>query len=202
VGHGEPPGTGPYRTAERIPGAPERRASGRFSEPAPGGRAAAGRVLNPDEGIVIIESDSRGVRSGGPTGSALPPAASTRSPRGSAARRTPRARSASGAGAAKPAEPARPRALTSLVTKSMSETRSRPLEIAPLESLSVPTLSPLAKLGTAPRPEPAAAPEPPQAFTSASIRSVLATPGKLREIAILSELLQPPRALRALRRPR
>jgi hypothetical protein len=151
-----------------------------------------------DEGITIIDSNPPTART--VASPQLP--ATARSPRGYATRRSTRGRSPSTAGPAKPSDPARPRALTSLVSKSMAETRNRPLQIAPLSSLTAPLGAPLAQLSAATRPEPPARVAPPQLFTTASIRSMLADSGKLREITMLSELLQPPRALRALRRPR
>ncbi len=84
----------------------------------------------------------------------------------------------------------------------MAETRSRPLEITPLASLVAPINTPLSQTSKAPGADEAAARELQVALTSASIRSMLASPDRLREIAILSELIQPPRAMRPLRQPR
>jgi hypothetical protein len=198
----EAPGAGIYRTAERSPSTAERIPPGRFPETTPAARASTSRGLQPDDGLVIIESTA------GPAGaSAVPyssaaPAATARNPRGYTSRRTTRGRSAPSPSTAKATDPARPRALTSFVTKSMAETRSRPLQIAPLSSLVGAKGAPLAPLSAVTSPAPPPPLEPPQVFTSASVRSLLATSGKLREIAALSEILQPPRALRPLRRRR
>jgi hypothetical protein len=182
--------------------AAERTGPGRFSEHTAATRAAAGRGVPADDGIMIIESDPPVARVGSATVSSSQLTAAARSPRGYAARRSTRGRSPATSGGAKPPDTGRPRALTSLVAKSMAETRNRPLQIVPLSSLTAPLSAPLAQLSAAPRPEPPAPIAPPQSFTTGSIRSMLVESGKLRDIIMLSEILQPPRALRHLRRPR
>jgi hypothetical protein len=199
-GRAEPARLGPYeRASDRIASTAP---AARFSEPATAARQVTGRRIPTDDGIMIIESNAGTVRPGSATAVPTQPSPSARTQRGYTAKRATRGRSPLTAAGAKPADHTRPRALTSLVTKSLAETKNRPLQITPLTSLSVPMSTPLGQLLAAPAPEPPAPFPPPRAFTSASIRSMFADSGKLREIAMLSELLQPPRALRPFHRSR
>jgi hypothetical protein len=204
MGRGEPAGPGRYPgTPDRPSSAgPERTAPGRWSEPAPTARVAPGQRLAPDDGIVILDSDTRAARAGFSPGTAPSSAASARTPRGGPARRSSRGRSSTNLNPPKPTDPSRPRALTSLITKSMAEKKNRALEITPLSALVAPIGAPLTQLSTPMPPEHSIPARPLPAFDSATIRSLLANTSKLREVAILSELLQPPRALRPYRRPR
>ncbi|HZW33541.1 MAG TPA: hypothetical protein VFF52_22670, partial [Isosphaeraceae bacterium] len=78
--------------------------------------------------------------------------------------------------------------------------KAQPLEIAPLASPLRPLSAPLTKTSVGPPLEqPGSYPVPP-ALTSTELRTMLASPTKLREVALLTELLQPPVALRPPRR--
>jgi hypothetical protein len=99
-------------------------------------------------------------------------------------------------------EPERPRALTGLVNQSLAQKKNRPLEIAPLAT-------PIAPIGGVPLSQSTAPPvgvlpasgAPRAALSSSDLRAMLASRTKLREVAFLTELLQPPLALRRPRRP-
>jgi hypothetical protein len=185
-------------TAERLPTTSlERRAPARWNEASPATRTATGRGLGPDDGIVILESDSRTGRPG--TGGASSAAAKGRA---GLARRASRSRSSTGPSPSNPVEPGRPRALTTLVTQSMAQKRNRPLEITPLASPLGPINSPLTQLTTGAKIEHPGSLDSPPAYTAESLRSMLANPIRLREAALLTELLQPPVALRRLGRRR
>jgi hypothetical protein len=84
----------------------------------------------------------------------------------------------------------------------MEQKRNRPLEITPLAAPLAPIGSPLAHISAGAAIEPPRVPDSPPALTSESLRAMLATSTKLREVAILTELLQPPLALRGRRRHR
>jgi len=155
-----------------------------------------------DAGIVILESDARGSRpfSGAP---ASPPSSTApRNPRGGQTRRSSRGRSSSNANPARPAEPGQPRALTTLITQSMAQKKNRPLELTPLDDPLAPLGMPLTHLATSALREQPKSWDLPPAFDSAALRAMLASRNKLREVALLSEILQPPLALRRRRRPR
>ena len=185
-------------TADRLPATSlERRAAARWTDASPATRSAAGRGLGADDGIVILDSDSRAARPG--TSGASAPAAKGRA---GLARRVSRGRSTTGSSPSTPVEPGRPRALTSLVTQSMAQKRNRPLEITPLASPLGPINSPLTQLTTGAKIEHPGSLDSPPAFTAESLRSMLANPIRLREAALLTELLQPPLALRRLGRRR
>ena len=186
-------------TADRSPATSlERRVPARWNDGSPPTRTPAGRGLGPDDGIVILESDSRTSRSG--TGGASSAAAAKG--RAGLARRASRGRSTSGQSPSNPVEPGRPRALTTFVTQSMAQKRNRPLEITPLASPLAPVNSPLTQLTTGAKIEHPGSLDSPPAFTAESLRSMLANPIRLREAALLTELLQPPLALRRLGRRR
>jgi hypothetical protein len=84
----------------------------------------------------------------------------------------------------------------------MAKKRNRPLEIAPLSTPLSLIDSPLAKLSTRQSAEQPRALAPPAPLTGDSVRHMLATAGRLREIAILSEIFLPPVAMRSGRRLR
>ena len=79
----------------------------------------------------------------------------------------------------------------------MAQKRAKPLEMTPLAS-------PMSPLNQASAAEPArdTGRTPTPALSSAAVRALLASPTKLREVALLGELLQPPVALRGRRRLR
>jgi hypothetical protein len=62
--------------------------------------------------------------------------------------------------------------------------------------------SPLSQLSAGAQIEHPGSPDTAPAFTSESLRRLLASTTKLREVALLTELLQPPIALRRMRRLR
>ncbi len=190
-------------TAAHQFGSLDRPASESFSSPRrsdPNGppRPRPARAPLIDEGIRILEAETRAmVRPGSPP-SASGPAGANR--RGISVKRTSRSRAASAQ--PKPAESAKTRALTNLVTESMAQKRNRPLEMAPLSNLLLPSNSPLTEVSTAPRADWNNSTNTATSFTGDSLRELLKNPTKLREVAFLTELLQPPVALRGRRRPR
>ncbi len=114
----------------------------------------------------------------------------------SPARRAVRSRAASGSAGAKTTDSKQQRRLSSQINQSMAQAANRPLEITPIDiplsSLSS-TLTPLgARAAIGPSSFQSVAP----ALDAKSIREMLRSPQKLREIAILSEVLRPPVALR------
>jgi hypothetical protein len=102
-------------------------------------------------------------------------------------------------------ESERPRALTGLVGQSLSQKKARPLDTAPLSSQIAPISSSLlTSASQTPAPEvarTAAKPDEPSLSIN-ELRAMLASPKRLREVALLGELLQPPVSLRAPRRTR
>jgi hypothetical protein len=181
----------------------ERPASARWSSAPVQGRAGGGPTrpgVAGDDGIVILESETRPQRSSSsfsPSSAASNPRVS-RAPAPSARRATSRARSAP-APSLNPIEPDRPRALTGLVGQSMAQKRTKPLDITPLATPMSPLSSPLTQASAA---EPArdTARTPTPTLTSGALRAMLASPARLREVALLGELLQPPVSLRGRRR--
>jgi hypothetical protein len=173
---------------------PERRAPDRWSEASLAARTATGG-LGADDGIVILESDNRAARS---TASGALPAGGATSRRGSPSRRGTRGRSPVATSPPKQVEPGKPRALTTLVNQSMAQKRTKRLEIAPLAMIN----SPLTQHSAGAQIEHPGSPDSAPAFTSESLRTMLASSTKLREVALLTELLQPPIALRRTRRLR
>jgi len=189
-------------TAERVSGPMlERASSGRWTEASGPTRPAAGGGLAQD-GIVILESDARRSQPASGAVSTAPSATTPRNPRGGQARRGARSRSSSIASPTRPAEPGRPRALSTLVTQSMAQKKNRPLELTPLDTPLAPLGVPLTHLATSTLREQPRSWDVPPAFDSAALRTMLASTNKLREAALLSEILQPPLALRRARRLR
>jgi hypothetical protein len=119
-----------------------------------------------------------------------------------AARRGSRSRTSQSPGTGKPTEPERPRALSAQIHKSLAQTVSRPLEItpleSPLESLSS-SFAPLEGRGAA---ELARGPRSASGLDAKTVSKLLGSPEKLREVALLTEVLRPPLALRQRRRIR
>jgi hypothetical protein len=174
---------------------PDRKAPNRFGEASAAVHPAPARGLGADDGIVILESDNRAARS---TGAGTLPIGGASSRRGSPVRRNVRGRAPAGASPPKHVEPGKPRALTTLVTQSMAQKRNKRLEIEPLAMIN----SPLTQHLSGAQIEHPGSPDSAPAFTGESLRSMLASPIKLREVALLTELLQPPIALRRARRLR
>jgi hypothetical protein len=169
-------------------------------------QARSGGVMRPggsDDGIVILESETR-------TSQASTSSFSPSSTTGSRSARTAPARRAATRGRTsqtpplKSIEPERPRLLTGLSSQGLTVKKSRPLEITPLSLPITPIGSPIPQVsqGTTLDLPYATTTKSHPALTSNDLRVMLASPGKLREIALLGELLQKPLALRAPRRPR
>ena len=148
------------------------------------------------------ESDARPARS--LLGAGATPAPAPTSARGSrsSSRRGGRGRPATGATAARTAEPEKGRRLSSQINLSMSQAANRPLEITPLEIPLSSLTSTLTPLGTRASLEPRAGRTSASALDPTSVRAMLGSPAKLREAAILTEILKPPVSLRSSRRSR
>ncbi len=222
-GAGRGPGTGPARAGAgggfspssrvEVTGAGRTTAAGRPASPvterpvparwstAPtsgrpgGGSSRAGGTA--DEGIVILESESRS-----PQSSSFSPSSAASNPRvtrasAPAARRGAARGRAASAPTIKPMEQERPRALTGLVGQAMAQKRAKPLEMTPLASPMSPlnqasAAEPARDTGRTPTPAPLECGRPcPAGFAD-----------QAREVALLGELLQPPVALRGRRRLR
>jgi hypothetical protein len=165
------------------------------------------RTLRPRPGegprpssIRLSESDIRPARSVAGNGATLaPPPAAARGSR-STSKRGSRGRSTAGPTAGKTGEADKGRRLSNQINLSMAQAANRPLEITPLEiplsSLSS-TLTPLGARGSL---EPRTFRNVASTLDAKSARAMLSSPEKLREIAILSEILRPPLALRHQRR--
>jgi hypothetical protein len=157
-----------------------------------------------DEGIVIIESENRAAQGASTFSTASPGGRSARGASASSRRSATRGRTTPAA-PVKPVEPERPRALTGLVGQLLGQKRSKPLEIAPLATPIAPIAS--APLTVASQTAPAevartAAPQDVFSLSVDELRAMLASPKRLREVALLGELLQPPISMRGPRRPR
>ena len=186
--------------------ATERAAGWSGPAPAPMSRDRAGPTPvsgKLDDAIVYLEGEppARGIsrpsslpspNAGGP-GS---PQASVHSTRSSPPRRSARGRiaPARSSPAAKP-EPETRRVLTDQLGQSMAMERSKPLEIVPLSASMAPLSRPLSQTSPVPGSLAQTSASSP-AVSSVDIRKMLTTPEKLRELVLLSEILQPPVALR------
>jgi hypothetical protein len=200
--------SGPTRytpAARSAPSVADRTAPARWSSPTAQGRPGAGPPRAVDEGIVILDSEARPAQ--GSSSFSPSAAASGRTARGSssAARRTASRARPAPAPPIKPVESERRRALTGLVGQSLAQTKAKPLDIAPLSTPIAPINSvPLTAAGQTPAPEVARTAaklaEPPLSVDE--LRAMLASPKRVREVALLGELLQPPVSMRAPRRPR
>jgi hypothetical protein len=84
----------------------------------------------------------------------------------------------------------------------MALRKNRPLEISPLDASPAPFGTPLAHLATPVLGEQRKLSESPASFDSATLRTMLSSKNKLRELAVISEILQPPLALRRRNRAR
>jgi len=80
----------------------------------------------------------------------------------------------------------------------MAQKRNKRLEIEPLAMIN----SPLTQVSAGAQIEHPGSPDSAPAFTSESLRRMLASSTRLREVALLTELLQPPLARRPGRRLR
>jgi hypothetical protein len=190
--------TGParYLGAEIPPiASAERRAPARLEPP-----VTLGRPVSADDGIIILESDSRSRSQA--AGATAGSTAGSRLSRGSQARRSARGRPQNTT-AAKPTDVTRPRALTTLVTQSMAQKKARRLEITPLSAPLAPLSSPLHQItGTATPLDPGKTPAAIPPIHADALRAMLAQPTRIREAFLISEILQPPVALRRSSRGR
>ena len=192
----------PARPASPMP---DRSAPARWSSATVPGRPSSGPMRAVDEGIVIIESESRAAQ-GSSSFSPSAAASGARATRAtSPASRKTAGRARSTPAPAKAVEPERRRTLTGLVGQSLGQKRSRPLEIVPLSTPMTPISSgPLTSASLTPAPEVArtAAQADDPSLSIDDLRALLTSPKRLREVALLGELLQPPVSLRAPRRHR
>jgi hypothetical protein len=174
----------------------ERKPAQRLSWSTSADRSGGDRFSAADDRLVVIDSDARGPI--GDASSSFGP----RSTKSQASRRGGRSRSSSSAasGSAKPVEAAKPRALTGLVNQSLADKKARPLQIAPLAGPLAPISAHLSQSVSASVTSQSTVRELRPAFNTAEIRSKLADCSQLRQIAVLSEILQPPIALRSRRR--
>ena len=94
------------------------------------------------------------------------------------------------------AEPKTHRALSDQVNQSMALQRNKPLEITPLFTSLAPLSLPLTQASVAPQVQQERGTANPVTLSGLDIRKMLSDPGKLREFALLTEVLQPPVSLR------
>lgn len=156
-----------------------------------------------DDGITILESQTRPVAGSGSTSGFSPSssAANPRVARGLGARRAAARGRAASTPPTRPAERERTRSLTGLAGESLGPKQGKALEIAPLASpiaSIASSLSSVSQSSTSPEARDARPSRP--TLSADDLRPMLASPGKLREAALLAELLQPPVALRPSRR--
>ncbi len=199
IGRGEP-----VNAARFQPPAPlrDRPPAQRWPEATPPARSGPLRIGAADDGIVIIGSDNRGNRAQPSTGSPPASSGSASSSRGTQTRRGSRVRPAAITGSSRPKEADHQRALTSLVNQSLAQKKNRPLEIAPLSSPLSPIAMPLTQMSIGTAIEHPGSYQLDTALSSRELRVMISTSNKLREIALLNELLQPPVSLRAPRHRR
>jgi hypothetical protein len=161
-------------------------------------RSGPGRGAISNDEIRILDSDSRSARPVSGSGGAISTGAAPARGQRKDPRRGPRLRGSASPALSKPIEPNRQRALTSQVNQSLAQAMGRPYEglqlEAPLASLSS-SLAPLATRGASIEPAKRKL-QPGPGMDVDAIRGMLESPSRLREIAVLSELLKPPLALR------
>lgn len=224
---GRPPGAGGPRPLTSMPGQTEPRspgpgtpvqtpASSPLADPqtmwpgatsAPTARERAIQrppLKNLDDAIVYIENDptTRGTtRPASSPGPAAATAAGSRLPRAAQQRKGTRGRSGTTSSPSNEAraEPKTHRALSDQVNQSMALQRNKPLEITPLFSSLAPLSLPLSQGSVAPQVQQERGTANPVTLSGLDIRKMLSSPGKLREFALLTEVLQPPVSLRPRR---
>ncbi len=224
---GRPPGPGGPRPLNRLPGQPEPRSSGLgtpVQTPAssplagnqtmwPGANAAPTAreramqrtpLRSMEDAIVYIENDParRGTtQPGSSPGSAAGASSGSRLPRGTQQRKGTRGRT--GAPSSPPGqareEPKTHRALSDQVNQSMALQRNKPLEITPLFTSLAPLSLPLTQASVAPQVQQERGTADKVTLSGLDIRKMLSSPDKLREFALLTEVLQPPVSLRPRR---
>lgn len=176
----------------------------RWSAPPRAGteRAAAGRPANLDDAIVFIETEPRTQgprRTSAELSSPSQSGSGLKGQRGMQSRRSGRGRAGGGASASRSSTPPVQRALSEMVTESLARQKSKPLEITPLSAPLAPLASSLSQATPAAEVTQTKSTKSHPTLSSGDVRAILATPGKLREIALFTELMQPPLAMR---RPR
>jgi hypothetical protein len=87
-----------------------------------------------------------------------------------------------------------------MVNQSLALRKAKPLEITPLSAPITGLSRSLADASTVSEIRSRPAREGRPALTGGEIRGLLASPGKIREVVLLSEILRPPLALRRARR--
>jgi hypothetical protein len=161
-------------------------------------------LKNMDDAIVYLENDPTrrgGVRPVAPPGTTAGAPSGSRLPRSTPQRKGTRGRPIipSGAPNQGKAEPRTHRALSDQVNQSMALQRNKPLEITPLFTSLAPLSLPLSQASVAPQVQQERGTANPVTLSGLDIRKMLSSPGKLREFALLTEILQPPVALRPRR---
>jgi hypothetical protein len=171
--------------------------------------AATGRERNTprpplksvDDAIVYLENDpvkrnnSRQLSTPSPAAGV---SQGSRLPRAAQHRKVSRGRSIASNNAAGQGreEPKTHRALSDQVNQSMAMLRNKPLEIAPLVTSLAPLSVPLSQASVAPQVRHERGLASPATPSVLAIRTMLSSPNKLREFALLTEVLQPPVSLR------
>ncbi len=223
---GRPPGPGGPRPLNRLPGQPEPRSSGpgspmqkpassALTEPQtmwPGGTAAPTAreramqrppLKSRDDAIVYIENDParRGTPRPAPSpGSTAAASSGARLPRGTQQRKGTRRAGTPGSPTSQATpEPRTHRALSDQVNQSMALQRNKPLEITPLFTSLAPLSLPLTQASVAPEVQQERGTADKVTLSGLDIRKMLSSPDKLREFALLTEVLQPPVSLRPRR---
>lgn len=219
---GRPPGAGGPRPLNRLPSQqPETRSPALGSPrqaPAPSPQAAEQTMWpgattareravqrpprkNMDDAIVYLENEPVRRVTTTPTasqGTAAGASLGARLPRATEQRKGTRSRPATtsvASGQGKP-EPKTHRALSDQVNQSMALQRNKPLEITPLFTSLAPLSLPLSQASVAPQVQQERGTANPVTLSGLDIRKMLSSPGKLREFALLTEVLQPPVSLR------
>ena len=157
------------------------------------------QTQNLDEAIVYIENGP-GPRGGTRTGASSP--SSSRASRTAPARRSFRGRAAASPPPAPQgrSEPETPRALSDMMSQSRALQKAKPLELTPLSAPIVGLTRTLSDYTAEPDVNRRHAGDSRPTLNGVEVRNLLATPGRIREVILLNEILQPPLALRRGRR--
>jgi hypothetical protein len=168
------------------------------SSPSSRARSALRQPLNMGEAIVYLENEPG---SGGASRTAPVPAVTARPQmRGSQGRKSGRPRNAeTGLGTSGRTEAQPQRALSDQMNQSMALQRTKPLELTPLNAPIAKLARPITQASATAQVAQDRGASPAASFSASEFRTLMATPGRLREIAVLSEILRPPVALRPRR---